>query len=122
MPKPDMLDSPDSTMDPLFVGKDPVVRAIYEQLLTALTPLGPFTAEPKKTSIHLVRHSGFAGVHPRKSYLYLNLRLDRALGGPRMAKVEQVSKNRWHNEVRLDGPDAVDAEVRGWLGEAYALG
>lgn len=108
--------------DQLFSGKDSTVHTTYERLLTELSSLGPFTVEPKKTSIHLVRNSGFAGVHPRKSYLYLNLRLDRELTGPRIAKAEQVSKNRWHNEIRLDGPDQVDGEVQGWLQEAYALG
>jgi hypothetical protein len=91
-------------------------------LLDVLGPLGAFTAEAKKASIHLVRSSGFAGVHPRKSYLYLNLRLDHALSGPRVAKTEQVSKNRWHNEIRLDSPDQIDDELRGWLREAYTLG
>jgi hypothetical protein len=37
-------------------------------------------------------------------------------------KTEQVSKNRYHNEIKLDSPDAVDAEVCQWLSEAYALG
>jgi hypothetical protein len=105
----------------LFEGKDPVVRAIYERLLDEIRPLGPFTAEAKKTSIHLVRTSGFAGVHPRKSYLYLNLRLDHAVDSPRAARVEQVSKNRWHNEIRLDHPDQIDSELLSWLREAYTL-
>src|SRR3954452_8353864 len=107
--------------DYLFSGKDPIVHATYEEVLTSLRTIGEFTVEPKKTSIHLVRSSGFAGVHPRKSYLYLNLRLDRALSGSRIAKTEQVSKNRWHNEIRLDSPEQVDEELRGWLREAYTL-
>jgi hypothetical protein len=106
----------------LFQGKDPGVQTTYARLLDVLRAIGPFTVEPKKTSIHLVRTSGFAGVHPRKSYLYLTLRLDRALQGPRVAKTEQVSRHRWHNDIRLDAPEQVDAEVQGWLQEAYALG
>jgi hypothetical protein len=98
--------------DHLFSGKDPIVEATYEELLTSLRTLGPFTVEPKKTSIHLARGRGFAGVHPRKGYLYLNLRLERALSGSRLAKTEQVSKNRWHNEIRLDSPEQVDGELR----------
>lgn len=109
------------TADLLFTGKDPTVRQTYEGLLRVLAACGPFTAEAKKTSIHLIRTSGFAGVHPRKSYLYLNLRLARALDGPRIAKTEQVSKNRWHNEIRLDTPEQIDAELCGWLQEAYTL-
>lgn len=109
------------SMDLLFTRTDPIVRQTYESLLAVVTSFGPCTAEAKKTSVHLVRTSGFAGVHPRKSYLYLTLRLDRALSGLRIAKTEQVSKNRWHNELRLDTPEQIDPELRGWLQEAYTL-
>jgi hypothetical protein len=108
-------------LEALFAGKDVTVRAIYERLLEVLHTFGPFQEEPKKTSIHLVNASGFAGVHPRKSFLYLNLRLDRPLQGQRIAKSEQVSKNRYHNEVKVISPDDVDVELVDWLKEAYAL-
>jgi hypothetical protein len=39
---------------------------LYTDLLTAIKPIGPFREEIKKASIHLVRGSAFAGVHPRK--------------------------------------------------------
>ena len=108
-------------LDTLFSGKDATVRATYERLLEVLRTFGPFQEEPKKTSVHLVRITGFAGVHPRKSFLYLNLRLDRPLQGQRIAKSEQVSKNRYHNEVKVASPDEVDAELVDWLKDAYAL-
>ncbi len=47
--------------------------------------------------------------------------MDRPLQGERVAKSEQVSKNRYHNEVKITSPDEVDAELIGWLKEAYAL-
>ena len=106
----------------LFEGKDEVVRTIYTRLLEALSTLGPFQEDPKKTSIHLVRNAGFAGVHPRKSYLYLNLRTDYPIESLRIAKTEQVSKNRFHNELKLNSPDEVDEELLGWLKDAYILG
>jgi hypothetical protein len=105
----------------LFAGRDAVVPAIYDRILEALHRLGPFDQQPKKTSIHLVRSTGFAGIHPRKSALILNLRLDRALGGPRVFKSEQVSRNRYHNELKLTSPDDIDAELTNWLREAYHL-
>jgi hypothetical protein len=108
-------------LDALFAGKDVAVRAIYGRLLEVLQTFGPFKEEPKKTSIHLVNTSGFAGVHPRKSFLYLNLRMERPLQGERVAKSEQVSRNRYHNEVKITSPEEVDAELVSWLKESYAL-
>jgi len=35
---------------------------------------------------------------------------------------EQVSKNRFHNELKLNSPDEVDEELIGWLKDAYTLG
>jgi len=106
----------------LFAGGDPVVQATYERLLTTLQTIGPVREDPKKTSIHLVRTSGFAGVHPRKRWLILNLRTAQPIPSPRVARVEQVSKHRYHNEVKLARPEDVDAEIVGWLREAYQLG
>ena len=108
-------------LEALFAGKDATVRAIYDRLLEALQVVGPFREEPKKTSVHLVNTSGFAGVHPRKSFLYLNVRMARPLQGERIARSEQVSKSRYHNEVKITSPDEVDAELMGWLREAYTL-
>jgi hypothetical protein len=106
----------------LFAGGNPAVQATYERLLEALREIGPFREEPKKTSIHLVRTTGFAGVHPRKHWLILNLRTAQPIQSARIAKFEQVSKNRYHNEVKLERPEHVDDEILGWLRDAYALG
>lgn len=108
-------------VDALFVGKDAIVPTIYGRLIEVLHTLGPFREEPKKTSIHLVHTSGFAGIHPRKSFLYLNLRMDRPLQVERVAKSEQVSKNRYHNEIKIAAPDELDGELIEWVKEAYAL-
>src|SRR4051794_32443324 len=92
----------------LLGDKDPIVRAIYERLLAALGEIGPVREEPKKTSIHLVHTVGFAGVHPRKAAIVLNLRTAGPIESPRIVKREQVSTHRWHNEVRLSHPDEID--------------
>ena len=110
------------TTDALFVGKDEIVFAIYVRLLAALQQIGPFEVEPKKTSIHLVHAVGFAGVHPRKSYVILNLRTDHRIDSERIAKTEQVSKNRYHCEVKLTAPEDIDDELLSWLRQAYTLG
>jgi hypothetical protein len=108
-------------LNALFAGKDTMVRAIYDRLLDVVQTFGPFREEPKKTSIHLMNTSGFAGIHPRKSFLYLNVRMDRPLQSERVAKSEQVSKHRYHNVIKIIAPDEVDDELLGWLKEGYRL-
>ena len=106
----------------LFTGKDESLRSLYHRLLEVLHTLGPFQEEPKKTSIHFVHTVGFAGVHPRKSYLLLNVRTDYPIESQRITKTEQVSKSRFHNEVKLASLSDVDEELLGWLKDAYQLG
>lgn len=105
-----------------FTGKSPAVHEIYDRLMKALRKFGPVVEEPKKTSIHLVHGSALAGVSTRKDALWLNIRLDHKIASPRIDKVEQVSAKRFHNELKLTSPAEVDAELVGWLKEAYDLG
>ena len=43
------------------------VQATYRALLDASRALGPVREEPKKTSIHLVNNTGFAGIATRSA-------------------------------------------------------
>jgi len=96
-----------------FAGKDSTVRATYQRLIDVARTLGPVTEEAKKTSIHLVRHTAFAGVATRRSSLILR--------SPRIEKREQTSANRWHIEVRLERPANIDRQLTAWLKNAYEL-
>jgi hypothetical protein len=115
------MDAVAPPVDALFAGKDPQVRRTYDRILELLRAVGDVREDAKKTSVHLVRATGFAGVHPRKSALVLNIRLDRPVEDQRLLKAERVSANRYHNELKLGGPDDVDAQVDAWLREAYDL-
>ena len=109
------------TVDTQFSGKAPNVRAVYERLVERLRAFGDVREEPKKTSIHLANTSGFAGVHTRKNDLILTIRSAHPIDSPRIFKSEQVSKNRYHEEIKLRDPEEVDAEVLAWLKAAYEL-
>ncbi len=102
-------------------GKDATVRQIYDRLLTATEKFGPVGEEPKKTSIHLMNKTAFAGVATRKSGMVLTIKSDRKLPSPRIHRSEQASARRFHHEVKLTSPAEVDAELMKWLKDAYAL-
>lgn len=104
-----------------FVNKDPVVRALYDQLISLLRTFGHVQEDPKKTSIHLNRKSALAGVETRKDGLLLNIKSAYPIKSPRIEKAEQVSAKRFHHKVRITSPNDFDEELKTWLKEAYLL-
>lgn len=110
-----------SSVETHFAKADPKVLAIYRRLLTTARTLGPVTEEPKKTSIHLVRETAFAGVATRRSSLVLTLKSATDIRHARIAKREQASAHRWHVEVKLHEPADIDRQLVAWLRAAYEL-
>ena len=104
-----------------FENRAPEVKATYAAILKAAKKFGTVKEEAKKTSIHLVRKSAFAGVATRKSALILTLKSDSDIPNKRIAKREQASAHRWHLEVKLETPEQVDREILAWLEKAYEL-
>jgi len=80
----------DTALEPLFANKEPAVRAAYDKVLSSLAKIGPVKVEPKKTSIHLVRNTSFAGAHPKKAWLDLTIRTDKPIKSARVRAQEQV--------------------------------
>jgi hypothetical protein len=110
-----------ATVEDHFTGKPTAVEATYRRLLRAARELGPVREDPKKTSIHLVRETAFAGVATRKTSLVLTVKSAFDIASPRIVRRERTSPNRWHLEIRLDRPNDVDRELVGWLAAAYDL-
>lgn len=104
-----------------FESRAPEVKAIYQAILKAAKTFGPVKEEAKKTSIHLVRKSAFAGVATRKNALILTLKSDSDIASKRIAKREQASAHRWHVEIKLETREQVDSEILIWLKKAYEL-
>jgi hypothetical protein len=115
------LSSPAHSVAQHFARAEPHVRVTYDRLLDAARALGPVHEDPKKTSIHLARATAFAGVATRRSAIVLTLKASRDVASARVVKHERASANRWHLDVRLDGPDDVDAELVDWMRHAYDL-
>lgn len=82
--------------------------------------MGDYNIEVKKTSLHITHGSAFLGIHPKKNWLDLNIVLNHELKDPLVRKNEQVSKFRWHNEVRLSRSTDIDPSLINAIQEAYA--
>jgi hypothetical protein len=104
-----------------FEGKEPVVRQIYDKLLSTVKLFGPVAEDAKKTSIHLVNTTALAGVAIRRGHLILTIKSDRPLSSRRIHKSEQVSARRFHHELKLMSPADIDEELAGWLKIAYVM-
>ena len=104
-----------------FDGKDAVTKTVYQQLLKGVKKFGRVIEDPKKTSIHLVNKTAFAGVATRNKAIVLTIKSDRELSSPRFHKSEQTSARRFHHEVKLTSIAEVDAELLDWLKAAYEL-
>jgi len=108
-------------VDGHFDQKDVTVRATYDALLRTVKRFGKVVEDPKKTSIHLVATTAFAGVVTRRSKLVLNIKSPVEVTSPRVHKCERLSANRWHFEIHLSAPGEVDREVQAWLRRAYEI-
>jgi hypothetical protein len=109
------------TINAHFENRETVVRQIYDRLLKSARRFGPVVEDPKKTSIHLVNRTAFAGVATRKSAIVLTIKADSDISSPRIHKSEQASARRFHHELKLTSPSDVDSELVGWLKHAYTL-
>jgi hypothetical protein len=100
---------------------EPEVHELYRALLLFCRDLGPFSVEEKKTSVHLVRKSAFAGVHPRRKHLVLTVKSASEIDSDRIFKSEQVSKSRWHHEIKLVDLKDLNPELLDWLRDGYNI-
>lgn len=104
-----------------FEGRSPEVRRIYDRVLEASGKFGPVVEDPKKTSIHLVNRSAFAGIQTRRDFLILTLKSPGDIDSGRVFRRQQASPNRWHLEIKLSSAEQVDREMIDWLQTGYSI-
>jgi Domain of unknown function (DUF5655) len=97
------------------------IASLHQTLMALLDAIGKYKTEPKKDSIHVVRDRAFVGIHPKKSYLGVNVVLNRSKASPAADKVEQVSANRFHHYYKLADKQALNQSFVCLLKEAYDL-
>ena len=108
-----------------FFDGTPTALGIYETAERMAAGLGPHEIRVGKSQISFRRRRGFAylwrpGVYVRSSVpLVLSLALPRNLGSPRFKQVVHPAKGTWMHHLELTDSSQLDAEVRGWLLEAY---
>ncbi|MCA9388427.1 DNA replication protein DnaC [Candidatus Berkelbacteria bacterium] len=100
---------------------NPTSLLIYETLLEYLNTLGEYSVEKKKSSLHIVKDRAFLGVHPRSNGLLLNIVTAEPIVNRMIRKTEQVSANRYHNELLITDKDEINGSLKKLISKAYEL-
>ena len=104
-----------------FASRSPEVREIYDRIIAEAKRFRPVVEDPKKTSIHLVNRTAFAGIQTRRDALVLTLKSTENIDSGRFAKREQASANRWYLDLKIVSPADIDDELLAWLEASYQL-
>jgi hypothetical protein len=97
------------------------LRGVFERFVAAVP--GPVIVNATKSRITLQARMRFAGIdRPRKRYLFANFVLTRPIESTRFTRVEHIPPYYYVHRLRLHGPEDIDAELAGWLAEAYQVG
>ena len=88
----------------------------------AVAACGPVIVVPEKTRIAFQVRMSFAQVSPRRRWLDGHVVLARRFAHPRFRRIETISPRNHVHHFRIVTADDIDAELIGWLREAYAVG
>src|SRR5215208_5435665 len=105
-----------------FMGKEPIVRELYDLLFETLQQFGLVSAFPVKTRIVLQAEVQFAVAMPRKRWLDGYLWLRRQATHPRIRKIEMGIFRDYGHVFRLTRSEDLDEDLVNLLQESYILG
>lgn len=83
---------------------------------------GPVRMIPQKTRVVFQVRVRFAGCYPRKSFLVCCVALPRKLASLRFEKITEYTREFIGHQFRVSSENDLDAEVQGWLRDAYRVG
>lgn len=105
--------------DEIYTGAKAHMKPIHDLLLAEIGKFGAFEISPKKGYVSLRRKKQFAMIGPATNTRFeVGLNLKGVAGGGRLE--EMPPKGMCSHKVKLTGVAEVDAELLGWLGEAFA--
>jgi hypothetical protein len=107
-----------AVLDGLYTGARSALRPIHDAVLAAMRAFGPFEEAPKKTDVSYRRAKQFRMVGPAT-----NSRVEVGLnmkGLPATDRLEALPAGQMcQYKVRLTDASQVDAELIGWIRQAY---
>lgn len=105
-----------------FKGNPPYVRALFDRWRKMVEACGRVRMLAYRNRVGFMVRVRFAGATPKKNGLDVGFWLPRRLDSPRFEKIETILPNVHLHRLRVTTADQLDAELAGWLTEAYACG
>jgi len=103
-------------VDSHYAGKNATLRPAYEHVIATVRTFGDdVELAPKKTYVSLRRRKQFGQVGPAAGQLEVCVNLPGHPGTERLKPTTGMGTHK----VRIGGLDELDAELIGWLREAY---
>ena len=109
-------------VDAVFEGKPAHIRALYDRFHEMVRQCGPAKVLPYRNKVGYMVRVRFAGAVPAARWLDVGFWLPRRIESPRFRKIETIYPNAHIHLLRITNSAELDAEVAGWLAEAYDVG
>ena len=105
-------------LDEIYAGPKAELRPIHERLMTAIEQFGEFEIAPKKGYVSLRRKKQFAMIGPgTKTRVDVGLNMKGVPPTERL--IEQPAGGMCQYKCGVSDADEVDAELVGWIRQAY---
>lgn len=105
-------------LDAIYAGPKAPLRALHERLIEQIRPFGAFEIAPKQKNVSLRRKRQFALLGPAtKDLLELGLNHKALPAHPRLKAL--APGGMCQATLRFGRAEEIDAEMLGWLREAY---
>ena len=111
--------APALTIEEYFATGPDFERPIFVVVREHVESLGPVVVEPVQVGVFFKRGRTFAELRPKTRWVTLSFTMPVAVTDLRISRRIVASANRTYHETKLRLPSDVDADVRGWLTEAY---
>jgi hypothetical protein len=114
---------PELLVDALYAGAKAALRPLHEALVDECLALGAdVVVTACKTGVPVYRKHVFAELRPGAGAVELRLALGEVGARGRLTDGKAMPGDRLTHLVRVGARREVDAELRGWLADAYAAG
>jgi hypothetical protein len=107
------------TLTEYFSTGPAIERPIFDAVMAHLDTLGPVHVEPVSVGIFFKSPRMFAQLRPMQKWVALSFSLSRTVDHRLITRKVIAYGDRRYHVINLRGPEDLDADIRGWLTEAY---